>query len=323
MEKRAARPGREQTCRRVRLVRPEKCAVETARLADRAIVDPALDLSISGRKRVHIASIAKTPAAAAAFGDSLGCISVLGQRLFDERGFSRGEGHLGMAFVKRRRRGDIDGIDRGVGNRVLIAVDRMSKTQRPRHGRGIGGIARCNRADDSPAAERAEPEAELSLTPLRSRGSPNVPVSTCAFGLRRNPTRRRRGGTGAIGHNRRHCSGMSFPCRLGLAQPVGPPYRTATDEAQPGLPMIHYMTSRGITDAWVCNELRVVAKGGIPFRLHALFREPETYFTAPDVAALGKATTTLYPLPPLRVAADALAAPSASAGGSSARCGTR
>ena len=36
--------------------------------------------------------------------------------------------------------------------------------------------------------------------------------------------------------------------------------------------MIHYMTTRGVGDAWVGNELRIVAKAGIPVQLHALKR---------------------------------------------------
>ena len=42
-------------------------------------------------------------------------------------------------------------------------------------------------------------------------------------------------------------------------------------EFSPGLSsqmVIHYMTPRGTQDAWVGNELRVVARAGIPFELH-------------------------------------------------------
>jgi colanic acid/amylovoran biosynthesis glycosyltransferase len=73
--------------------------------------------------------------------------------------------------------------------------------------------------------------------------------------------------------------------------------------------MIHYMTSRGVTDAWVANELRVVARSGIPFRLHALFRDPETYFSAPDIARMATETNYLYPLLPGAAIVDILAAP--------------
>ncbi len=32
---------------------------------------------------------------------------------------------------------------------------------------------------------------------------------------------------------------------------------------------IHYMTTIGVGDAWVGNELRVVSRAGVPFVLHA------------------------------------------------------
>ena len=63
--------------------------------------------------------------------------------------------------------------------------------------------------------------------------------------------------------------------------------------------MIHYMTTQGVGDAWVGNELRVVGKAGIPVRLHALNRPAATYFTATDIEALNRATNVLYPLSPL------------------------
>lgn len=73
--------------------------------------------------------------------------------------------------------------------------------------------------------------------------------------------------------------------------------------------MIHYMTTQGVGDAWVGNELRVVTKAGIPVRLHALNRPASTYFTAPDIEALNRATNVIYPLSPLRALLAALAAP--------------
>jgi glycosyltransferase involved in cell wall biosynthesis len=62
-------------------------------------------------------------------------------------------------------------------------------------------------------------------------------------------------------------------------------------------PMIHYMTTNGIGNAWVGNELRVVAKEGIPFMLHSLVRPPSTFFSSEDVLSKGDATRVLYPLP--------------------------
>ncbi len=73
--------------------------------------------------------------------------------------------------------------------------------------------------------------------------------------------------------------------------------------------MIHYMTIRGIADAWVANELRVVSRHGIPFELHALQRSGQNYFTSEDVARMGSETHFLYPLPPVRAALDLAAAP--------------
>lgn len=60
--------------------------------------------------------------------------------------------------------------------------------------------------------------------------------------------------------------------------------------------MIHYMTTQGVGDAWVGNELRVVRKADIPFALHALNRPQSTYFTSGDVAALEADTAYIYPL---------------------------
>jgi glycosyltransferase involved in cell wall biosynthesis len=73
--------------------------------------------------------------------------------------------------------------------------------------------------------------------------------------------------------------------------------------------MIHYMTTQGVGDAWVGNELRVVQAAGIPFALHALMRPGATYFTSPDIAALNEGTNYLYPLSRLAVAKAVLAGP--------------
>ena len=60
--------------------------------------------------------------------------------------------------------------------------------------------------------------------------------------------------------------------------------------------MIHYMTTIGVGDAWVGNELRIVAKDGIPFRLHTLNRPTRTHFTSADVDRMNAETSFLYPL---------------------------
>ena len=55
--------------------------------------------------------------------------------------------------------------------------------------------------------------------------------------------------------------------------------------------MIHYMTTQGVGDAWVGNELRIVKAAGIPFAIHALNQPKATYFTADDVAEMERNTT--------------------------------
>ncbi len=73
--------------------------------------------------------------------------------------------------------------------------------------------------------------------------------------------------------------------------------------------MIHYMTTQGVGDAWVGNELRVLAARGVPFALHALKRPEKTYFRSPDIAALDRQTQVLYPLPKLGLLLSLAAAP--------------
>ncbi len=60
--------------------------------------------------------------------------------------------------------------------------------------------------------------------------------------------------------------------------------------------MIHYMTTIGVGDAWVANELRIVKRADIPFRLHALMKPAATYFTSSDIAEFNRETNVLYPL---------------------------
>jgi colanic acid/amylovoran biosynthesis glycosyltransferase len=72
---------------------------------------------------------------------------------------------------------------------------------------------------------------------------------------------------------------------------------------------IHYMTTIGVGDAWVGNELRVVSRAGIPFVLHALNRPAQTYFSSDDISAINRGTRVIYPLPKSRAAAAVLAAP--------------
>lgn len=73
--------------------------------------------------------------------------------------------------------------------------------------------------------------------------------------------------------------------------------------------MIHYITTQGVGDAWVGNELRTVRAAGIPFVLHAMRRPKATYFASGWAAELGEETRFLYPLPPAGLAFSVLAAP--------------
>lgn len=73
--------------------------------------------------------------------------------------------------------------------------------------------------------------------------------------------------------------------------------------------MIHYMTTIGVGDAWVGNELRIVAKNDVPFRLHALTKPEKTYFSSPDIATMNDATNVLYPISRGKAALAMLAAP--------------
>jgi colanic acid/amylovoran biosynthesis glycosyltransferase len=73
--------------------------------------------------------------------------------------------------------------------------------------------------------------------------------------------------------------------------------------------MIHYMTPKGVGDAWVGNELRIVRQAGIPFVLHALNRPDQTYFSAPDIAAMDAASRAIYPVGIPAVTGAVLAAP--------------
>lgn len=57
------------------------------------------------------------------------------------------------------------------------------------------------------------------------------------------------------------------------------------------------MTSNGLGNAWVGNELKVVVSAGIPVRLHALYRPQATFFESEEMSKIGREATYLYPLP--------------------------
>lgn len=73
--------------------------------------------------------------------------------------------------------------------------------------------------------------------------------------------------------------------------------------------MIHYMTVEGVGAPWVGNELRIVDRNRIPFKLHALNRPAKKYFKSEDIAHIERDTTYLYPIPIMSAAANILAAP--------------
>lgn len=61
--------------------------------------------------------------------------------------------------------------------------------------------------------------------------------------------------------------------------------------------MIHYITSNGIGNAWVANELSRVDAAGIPFVLHAM-RSPEKLLHGSEWAVrMNQQTRVIYPLP--------------------------
>lgn len=73
--------------------------------------------------------------------------------------------------------------------------------------------------------------------------------------------------------------------------------------------MIHYITSNGIGNAWVANELSRVDAAGIPFVLHAM-RSPEKLLHGSEWALrMNRQTEVIYPLPALGMLLSAVIAP--------------
>jgi colanic acid/amylovoran biosynthesis glycosyltransferase len=81
------------------------------------------------------------------------------------------------------------------------------------------------------------------------------------------------------------------------------------EEGQPRYAMIHYITTQGVGDAWVGNELRIVRREGIPFVLHSMRRPKATFFASDWAEDLERQTRYLYPLPPLGLALSVAVAP--------------
>ncbi|HEV8607749.1 MAG TPA: glycosyltransferase family 4 protein [Tepidisphaeraceae bacterium] len=73
--------------------------------------------------------------------------------------------------------------------------------------------------------------------------------------------------------------------------------------------MIHYITTTGIGNAWVGNELHIVSQHGVPFVLHSMRGPQQAFFRSPWAAELQKNTRILYPLPIAGAALSILLAP--------------
>lgn len=79
--------------------------------------------------------------------------------------------------------------------------------------------------------------------------------------------------------------------------------------------MIHYITTQGIGQPWVANELRQVDAAEVPFRLHAMRAPEHEHFESPWAEQMNRDTVTLYPLPAFGLILSVLLAP--------LRCGGR
>lgn len=73
--------------------------------------------------------------------------------------------------------------------------------------------------------------------------------------------------------------------------------------------MIHYITTNGIDNAWVGNELRVIQRKGVPITLHAMRSSTQRFFSSDWAAALRRKTRTIYPIGPIAGTASILLAP--------------
>lgn len=60
--------------------------------------------------------------------------------------------------------------------------------------------------------------------------------------------------------------------------------------------MIHYMTSNGIGNAWVANELHALHESGVPFRLHTMRSAGSTYHLSEWAKKIERETNVLYPI---------------------------
>ena len=73
--------------------------------------------------------------------------------------------------------------------------------------------------------------------------------------------------------------------------------------------MIHYITSTGVGNAWVGNELMTLADHGVAFRLHSLHKPAATFFKSDRVAEIAEQTHFIYPISKGRVITSLMLAP--------------
>ncbi|MDG1818368.1 MAG: glycosyltransferase [Porticoccaceae bacterium] len=73
--------------------------------------------------------------------------------------------------------------------------------------------------------------------------------------------------------------------------------------------MIHYITSTGVGNAWVGNELMALSVRGIPFHLHSLHKPAATFFKSDHVKQIAEQTNYIYPLSIWRIVTSLLMAP--------------
>lgn len=73
--------------------------------------------------------------------------------------------------------------------------------------------------------------------------------------------------------------------------------------------MIHYITTNGIGNAWVANELRQVERAGIPVVLHAMRKVERTFHLASWAERMHSETVSIYPLRTSAMIVDLLLAP--------------
>lgn len=69
------------------------------------------------------------------------------------------------------------------------------------------------------------------------------------------------------------------------------------------------MTTNGVGDAWIANELRILKREGIPFVLSSLTEPRQSYFHSDDIAEMAQATHVIYPISKLSAFLSFLAAP--------------